>query len=981
MTQSSKWLASLMAALFGVIIILKLLGVYADYLWMCSLGQGSVFTTILGNRVVLGFVVGVVFFGWMLLNVRLARRPLPADVMLIGRRLLPEQERAQVEAYADKALLIFSIVGGVMAGLVASGRVMEWLQFTHAVPFGTPDPIFGIDTGFYVFKFAFLQYMWRTVFYSVLVAFVAAVLIHMYMETIRVVGNTVQTMPHARQHCLALLALALIIKAVGYRLDQYNLLYSVRGLMFSGPSYVDVHARLPVFYLMMGVSIVVAAVMLWQIRGRDIKIPAYSLVGLILVSLLGGSAYPALVQRLVVTPTQLDKEKDYIANNIKATNAAYGLDKVNDRQFPALRRLTWDDVKQNPQTVKNVRLWDHRPLEATYQQTQALRAYYHFADVDVDRYTVGGEYRQVMLSARQLDYARIPPPQAWVKTHLQYTHGYGLCASPVNANAEEGLPVLWVKDIPPRGVPGLEVDRGGLYYMASLHPRLIERISPEGQTEPPQVGPGTPSHGGPGEQQPPTGPPGTQPQQTQQPAAPQGPQGPQTDQGEYVIVNTRQKELDYPKATGGTAAGTDDNAYTQYSGKGGVQLSSWFVKAAFAAKFMDVNILLSQDVQPESRIQLNRLMPEMLQNVASFMMYDPDPYIVIDNGKLKWMTDAYTVSSSYPYSTRFPPLGNANYVRNSVKIVTDAYDGIPEFYVFDKTDPLVQSYQSMFPTLFKPLEQMDPVMRQHVRYPQLMMIIQAELYAQYHMKDPATFYQREDAWSIPNEIYGSSPRLMEAYYVIMKLPGEDKEEFLLMLPFTLAGREDRNMVAWMAARCDPEHYGELVVFRFPKESLSYGPMQVESRISQDGEVSQLITLWGQQGSQVIRGNLLVIPVNHSLLYVEPLYLESSQNGIPELRRVIVADGQDLALGTTLDEAIARLFGKTPKEVAIGDTGEAPTVPQPTASGVAAVKTLIDKAIGLDEQAQQMLKGGDLAGYQAKQKEIRSVLDQMKKTAP
>ena len=982
MTRSSKLLVYLFAAIFAFIIVLKLLSMYADYLWMVSLGQGSVFTTILGARIILGLVVGIIFFAWLWANLRYARRPLPENVILIGRRLLPEEERAQVEAYADKALLIFAVIGGVMAGMVASGRWQDWMQYTHSVPFGKTDPLFGLDVSFYVFKLAFLKYVWRTAFYSVVMAFVAAVLVHMYMETIRVVGNTVTTMPRARAHCLSLLSLSLIFKAIGYRLDQYNLLFSTRGQLFSGPCYVDAHARLPLFFAMMAVAVIAAGIMLWQIKGRDVKIPAYTLVGLLLVSLLGGTAYPALIQRLVVTPTQLDKEKDYIANNIKATNEAYGLDKLSDTQFPALRKISWQDVQTNPQTIKNVRLWDHRPLETTYQQTQSLRAYYHFSDVDVDRYTVSGEYRQTMLAARQLDYSRIPPPQAWVKTHLQYTHGYGICLSPVNANGQEGLPVQWVRDIPPHSVPGLEIDRAGLYYMASFHPRFIEMISPPGEPQPQATQPTAPSHGGPGEQAPPNNVPGSQQQSAPQPAqAPAGPPAPVL--GEYVIVNTRQPELDYPK--GGSQQGVEgDNATTQYNGKGGVALSSYLVKAAFAARFSDVNILLSQDVTPQSRIQLNRLLPDSLHDVAPFMFYDPDPYLVIDGGKLKWMADAYTYSSGYPYSTRAGgPFGGMDYIRNSVKVVVDAYDGIPEFYAVDKADPVLQCYQAIFPTLFKPIEQMSPVMHEHIRYPQMLMMIQAQIYGDYHMKTPQVFYQREDAWSIPTEIYGSSKRFVEAYYVIMKLPGESKEEFLLMLPFTLAGREDRNMVAWMAARCDKEHYGQIVVFRFPKESQTYGPMQIESRISQDSQVSELMTLWGQQGSKVIRGNLLVIPVNNSLLYVEPLYLVSSENGIPELRRVVVADGEKLALGSTLDEAIAALFGKAPRDVQIGENQQTPTpsAPQPTASGVAAVKDLIAKALATDEQAQAMLRSGDLAGYQAKQKEVRDLLEQMKKIAP
>lgn len=982
MTRSSKLLVYGMGLIFALILVQKAFIMYTDYLWYQSLGQAAVFTTILGSRVLLGVGVGVIFLVWLVFNLRLARRPLPGDLTLIGKRLLPNEEREQIEQYADKALLVFALTGAVMAGLVASGKWREFLQFQHMVSFGANDAIFGKDAGFYVFRLPFINYVWQSLFYAVVVAIVASTLVHIYQEAVRLVGNTIHAIPRARMHILGLLGLALLIKAYAYRLAQFNLLYSSRGEQFFGASYADIHGRLPILYVLIAVAAVAGIIMLVSTRLRSFNLPIGALAVLLVVSILGGWIYPAALQALIVKPNQLTLESPYITNNIKATLKSYGLENIKSQQHVVKMNLSPEALARNRATVQNIRLWDHRPLETTYQQTQALRGYYHFSDVDVDRYTVAGEYRQVMLAARELDYSGVGA--TWVNQHLLYTHGYGLCLSPVNEVVGDGLPNYWVKNLPVESPAGFKIDRPQLYYYASRHPRLIEYISSVEQPyeQPEAAAPATPA--GP---MPDAGAPnpaaGGQPQQSQpNPAAQQQPTPLDLP---YVIVNTKAEELDYPAASSETAGGEESNVYTRYSGKGDVQLSSFFRRFCFFMRFRDKDILFTQYLTPQSRILFNRAMPERLMALAPIMGYDPDPYLVIADGKLVWINDAYTATNMYPYAARTTWFGG-NYVRNSVKVVTDAYDGVPTFYVMapapgQQPDPIVTCWRNVFPSLFTDAAQMSPVVAKHLRYPQLLFRIQAEIYAKYHMKNPQTFFQKEDMWAIPPEVYSKGRRELESYYVNMKLPSvqSDKEEFLLMLPLTMARREDKNMRAWMAARCDAPHYGELICYEFPKGALVQGPMQVESRISQDAEISQLITLWGQQQSQIIRGNLLVIPIEDSLLYVEPIYLEAPNSPLPQLKLVVLAYEDKIVNGATLDQALTRLFGESavaPAAVAQAAAQAAPAAaPTPIApANLAAVKQIIQQAVALDKQAEAALAKGDLATYQAKQREQQQLLE-------
>ncbi|MDI9585968.1 MAG: UPF0182 family protein [Acidobacteriota bacterium] len=981
MTLSSRIFSWVFGAIFLLILIAKALTLWTDYLWFGVMGQPAVFSTVLWTRVVLVVVVGVLFFGWVWINLRIARKPLPADVTLIGKRLMPDEERAQVEEYADKALLIFALIAGLMAGLVASSKWLPWLQFTHAVDFGDTDPLFGRDAGFYVFRLSFLQYIYRTAFYGVIIALVTSILVHLYQEAIRIAGNTIQTISRARAHVYSLVAVALLLKVWGYHLDMLALVFSRRGGSFSGAAYADVYGRMPVMYALMVLCVIAAAVIVSQIRSRRLFWPAGALAVVILFSLLGGSVYPALVQKLVVLPTQLEKEQRFIEYNINATNKAFDLADIDNRMHNMGGPLTWQDIEANRGTIDNIRLWDHRPLERTMDQTQALRAYYDFPDVDVDRYTVDGRYRQVMLAPRQIDSNKIPPPKSWVNERLQYTHGYGVAAAPVSeierGDSDEGLPKWWVKDIPPQSVEGMEIDedRAGIYFYASIHPRYIEYIQRIDRRE----RAGTPEPEGGQAQQQPDGPGGPGAATDRPGAADQKLMDePLAKIEDFVLVNTEEKELHYPRLAQGAsddpnATGADSNAYHNYSGKSGVPIGGFFRRLAFFARFHDLNLLLTQSLNKDSKVIINRTLPERIQALMPyFAICDPDPYICIIDGKLTWINDVYTYTRMYPYSTphRVVPV---NYLRNSIKVTVDAYDGIPEFYVVDDADPMVKCYQKIFPTLFK-TEPAPAKVREHFRYPQLLFMVQAEMYADYHMRDAKTFYQREDSWSIATELYATEPRMVEAYYAVMKLPGEDREEFLLMIPFTLRGREDRNMVAWMAARCDGDKYGELVCFKMPKSALVEGPMQVETRVSQNRGFSERQTLWSQKGSTIIRGNMLVIPVEDSLLYAEPIYIAGSVSAIPELKLVVLVHNKRVALGDDLEDALRKLFGEPGANAPAAKPTTEIDAPRPPAGNVL---QLLDKALQLDAQAQQALASGDLGEYQRLHREISDILREAK----
>jgi len=985
-SRSSKLLLVCFLGLLGFVLIIKALTVYTDFLWFGELNQSAVIWTIWGARLKLALVVGAVFFVWLFVNLRIARRLAPRDVTIIGQRLLPDAERAAIEQHLDKAVLVFALLGGVLAGLAAGGQWQEWLKFLNGVPFGKQDPLLHKDIGFYLFRLPFWQYVWRTMFYGVVVAFVAVVLLHLYNESIRVQGRRIQATRQARVHCLVLLALAFLLKGVGYRLGVYSLMFTPSGAVPGGPGYSAVHYRLPVLYVQMIACVVAAAVSLATIRLPNLRLPGYALAGLILLAFLFGVSFPTVMEYTKVRPNALNLEKEYIAHNIQATREAYGLDKVLDRTHRIVPDLTSGALERHPATIQNIRIWDDRPLQYTYRQQQALRQYYEFGRADLDRYQVNGQLRQVAISARQIDYGKVT--NQWPNQHLQYTHGYGVCMSPVNLVDADGWPHYWVKGFPAaKGQPllpseeaandeHLKLTAPGLYFMENV---LIDLYG-YGKLPPPEAAPSSGSPGQPGGGAPgPSAPPA--PDERRQARRNVSPLEQRQRKDDYVIVQSGVDEIDYP-----AGADTGDTFKTVYSGKGGVPMGTGLVRGfrrlAFFARWLPDWPILFYNLGRESRIIYNRLVPDRNWALAPFLFPDADAYPVIHEGRVVWIIDAYTFATRYPYSTALParsPGLMPNYIRNSVKCTVDAYDGTTTLYVWDPTDPLIQTYQKIFPTLFRPKEEMPQNLRRHTRYPRFFFDVQSTVFARYHVQNPITFFQGEDAWAIPKETLADDERDVEPYYVLMSLPGQDqKVEFLLIRPFTPITREKVNMVAWICARCDPEHYGELLLYRFSKVELSYGPMQIEARISQNEQLANFFN-WKSKANDIIRGHTLVIPIGDSLMYVEPIYLQSKLNPVPKLSLVVVLSTTRIGYGANLADAIDMLFGKggTPSEMAASSRGEPGTELQPAAGEpTQTTGEIAAKLSQIYAEAESRRMSGDFAGYASKVKELGPLIDRL-----
>ncbi|MEO5657653.1 MAG: UPF0182 family protein [Nitrospiria bacterium] len=867
-----------------------LLSLYIDALWFQEVGYFSVFTTKLTTQLQLGAAVGLAMFGWLLANAlwasrrRLTLLPPPWSAALAGRPIQP-------------LLVGAALVVGLMQALQASGQWEQFLLFRHPVAFGQTDPLLGHDLGLYVFTLPFMATIKGWLLTAVLLAAVACVVLYTANQEIRFDPTRIVISSAARRHLLGLGALGALIMAWGYRLDQYQLLYSGRGVV-SGAVYADVHARLPALNVLVIVAVAVAIVLAFSATRRGWTLPLAAGAALPVISLLGGSVLPELIHRFQVLPNELVMERPFIEHNIRFTRYAYGLDHIEAKEFAASDELSANQVAANTLTTKNVRLWDHRPLLATYRQLQQIRTYYDFIDVDNDRYVIDGELRQVMISPRELSYKNLPS-RIWINEHLTYTHGYGVTLGPVNRVTQEGLPEFFIKDIPPVSSTSITVTRPEIYY-------------------------------------------GELP-------------------NDYVFVNTTALEFDYPSG--------DKNVYATYSGDGGIPVESFLRKAAFAASFGTMKILLSNDLTSKSRIMINRNIQGRVSKLAPFLRYDQDPYLVItDEGRLVWILDGYTTTGRMPYA--MPVQGVGNYIRNSVKVTIDAYDGRMRAYISSPDDPIIRAYDAVFPGLFQPLDKMPADLRTHLRYPQDLFTIQSKVFATYHMQDPQIFYNKEDLWNIPQK----GERDTDPYYTIMKLPGEAREEFVLMIPYTPAKRD--NMAAWLAVRNDGPHYGKLIVYLLPKQKLVYGPRQIEARIDQDSAISQQLTLWTQRGSQAIRGSLLVVPIEDALLYVQPLYLAATESGaLPELRRVIVAFGNHLLMEPDLETALGNLFGRRSPEARRTLTTDAGTL---GAAPDQNTSTLTRQALDQYRRAQALLREGNWEGYGTELRRLEQTLEELAK---
>jgi len=906
----------IVAVVFLIILVFggTLVRFYTDWLWFGEVGYRVVFWKELTSKLQLGFAAGFLFFLVVYSNLWLARRLSPPATPQYDRGEL----RIRISNLARKGVgcLIFLavVVVSFLVAWEASSHWMSYQMFLHPTSFGDTDPIFGRDISFYVFQFDFLKYIYGWLLFTLIVAAIATTALHYVDKAIEVLAGRPTFAPHVKAHLSILLAAVLFAKAWGYWLDRYDLLYSATGVVY-GAGYTDVHARLIALSMLVVVAIVAGILALVNIYRRGITLPLAALVILIATSFFVGTIYPGFVQQFQVKPNEIALESKFIKYNITATRKAFDLHKIEVRDFPALKELTAQDISENRATINSIRLWDYRPIQSTYNQLQSLGPYYQIENVDVDRYLINGELRQVMLAARELSDERIAERAGqWVNRYLQYTHGYGLVMSPVNRATAEGLPEFFVKDMPPVSSVRIDISVPQIYYGEFTR--------------------------------------------------------------DYVIAGSRQKEYDFQSES--------STGYTSYKGKGGFPVGGYLRRLLLAWRFSDVNLLLSNQITPASRFMFRRQIQERAYTAMPFLRYDHDPYLVVSDGKLYWLWDAYTVSRRYPYSSPYSVSGNlraVNYIRNAVKVVIDAYDGKVDYYTVDDTDPLVNAYSRIFPGVFKPLSAMPNGLRAHIRYPELLFSLQTEVLRTYHMLDPQVFFNKSDLWDIPTEIVGTSSQEeeVEPYYVVMKLPEETQEEFLLMRPFTPHSK--KNMVAWMAAECDPDNYGRIILYKFPEGSLVYGPAMIEARLNQDDVISQQLTLWNASGSRVNRGNQLVIPIDQSVIYVKPLYLQSEQSQIPELKRVIVAYGDRLAMEPTLDAALQRLFGgeAVPKPSISARGGPAGVTPSGSALSVE-TKQLINQALEQYQRAQEHLRQGDWAGYGEEMNKLQQTLKQLDKAA-
>lgn len=896
----SYWLASL----------------YTDWLWFASLDYQSVYLKILLSEAGLRLVIGLTFLIFVLLNLFATRKSLLEAVedYQVKRRQVLNENLIVINPQADQWVgminkrsvgIVFVVTSIALAFFTSGAYSGDWItlqKFLNSVTFGTSDPTFSKDIGFYVFQLPFYEFILSFLMWTIVMSALAVGTVYLIAETLPNNGRlTLFKSTKARFHLAILGALFFLFKAVDFFLDQYDLLFSSRGVVY-GPGYTDVHVMLLALKVLAVLSLVTSIIILINIKLRKFNIVMYSVVGLIVATVVLNGVLPYVTERFIVVPNQFNKEKPYIANNIEFTRQAYNLNKIETAEYPAGKVLTAQDIQQNREIVDNIRLWDWKPLQQTYGQLQELRLYYDFSDIDVDRYVIDGQYRQVMLAARELNQSQLPS-QTWVNQKLIYTHGYGVAMSPVNQVTGEGLPNFFIKDIPPKGTKDIPIERPEIYF---------------------------------GE-----------------------------EANEYVIVNTDTKEFDYPQG--------DKNVYTTYQADAGIKLNSIFKKLLFAYTLSDYKLLLTSDITDESQILMYRNIRERVPKIAPFLSFDNDPYIVISEGKQYWMWDAYTTTNRYPYAEPFQRNDNQmndNYIRNSAKVVIDAYTGEVNFYIADNEDPLIKSYSKIFPGMFKSLDKMPEDLKAHIRYPIDLFNIQAHMYTNYHMENPQVFYNKEDRWELPTEIFAGEEIDLEPYFTIIKLPDSDQLEFVQILPFTPTNK--KNMIAWLAGRSDGENYGKLLVYEFPKQELVYGPMQIEARIDQDTTISQQLTLWNQKGSSAMRGNLLVIPIKDSLLYVEPLYLQSEQSSMPELRRVIVAHGDKVVMEPTLDIALKRIFGD-----GTGAPSEQPgTEPQTQPGQEVSVPDLAREAAQLYTQAQERLKSGDWSGYGETQQRLKEVLDRL-----
>ena len=927
------WIVVLIAALVLFIVFPLLARWVTEYLWYQDVQRTDVYWTMFWGRWLLGGGVGIGFFLLVFANVYLALRETSDATWRSLGMSLRERSIGMLDRTVRRVIYwTVGLITGLFALGVGRGAADFWPQFllfTNSQPVGTADPAFKHDISFYLFSLPVWELIERWLFFSLVLALIFTGLVYLATGSIRKLhGATVSSGP-ARVHVSILLASIFLTKAMDYYLDRFSLLYSPDGL-FVGAGYADLHATLPGLQLMLALAVIAAAITLIGIAFRNIKLLVWYVVGMLVISIVVLGIYPAMVQRFRVDPDERKQEAPYIQRHIDMTRQAYGLDTVREVPFSPVSRVTTRALQTSPVTVNNVRLWDTDTLAAIYRQRQELRTYYQIINVDIDRYQLDGQLRQVMLAAREMNSDQIPGKKTWVNRHLIYTHGHGVVMSPVNTfNPNKGEPVYILKDIPPVSQhPELQITRPEIYFGEAMD--------------------------------------------------------------EYIVVNTTEKEFDYQR-------GENESVETVYQSKDtGISLRNRLVRMVLASRFGALNLLISPSINSESRLLFRRQILERAQAIAPFLVFDRDPYVVIGkDGRLYWMLDTYTRSIRYPYA-EYTNLEIANgqtvrsnYVRNPVKIVIDAYTGDTTLYVVDETEPFIRAWQKVFPRLFKPLSAMPAGLQEHVRVPEGLFNAVSETYRRYHMTKATDFYRNVDLWTLASESGQTSaqdvfnaPAPLPAYYNVMSLPGSDQPEYLLMRPYTPTGENKDNMISWLSARNDPQGFGEMLVYKFPAQSSYYGPAQFERRLNQVPEISEAFGLWDRSGSRVRKGNLLVIPIADTLLYVRPIYLQAEQSPIPELQRVIVADQERVVMRRSLEEALAALTGGAVNPPPAPPGGRVSTQP-PTATPPAPTAdpdqhALAKSALDHYDRAQEALKRGDWATFGKEQEAMRRDLEKLAK---
>jgi len=929
-----RGLTILVVIVLGILLTLRgIATLWTDFLWFTSVGATSVWGTLLASRIALAVIAAAVAFAVVWVNLIVTDRVSPRFriVDLGAEEELVERFQEWIEPRVRRVRIGLSALFGVMIGLGASSWWEDALLFLNRESFGKTDPVFNLDIGFYVFQLPFLRDIFSWLFQLIVVSTLLIAALHYLNGGIRLrQGRRPEVSDGVKAHLSVLLAVLALLKAGAYRLDSYELLYSTRGAVF-GASFTDVNAHLPALTLLILISVTAAILLLLNLRRRGWTLPAVAGGLWLVVSIVVGGVIPAFIQRFQVLPNELNREREFIADHIEFTLDAYGLDDAHLRtqQFAANDELTAADIIANQDTIDNVRLWDPGVLTQTYKQLQEIRTYYELPNVDVDRYVIDGRLTQVMVAARELDGDDLPAG-GWVNERLVYTHGFGEVVSPANAaNPTTGEPAFLVRDIPPRtSAEELTTEQPRIYF---------------GET---------------------------------------------AGANDWVIVNSRQPEVDFPAGDGG-----DQVVRNTYDGQGGVPIGHIVRRAAFALRFGDLNTLISPELTGDSRMLMVPNIGQRLERVAPLLHADNDPYIVLIGGRLVWIVDLYSTTDRYPYSQ---PASDArlattadlprrfNYVRNSVKAVVDAYDGTMTLYVIDEEDPLARAYANIFPNVFTPGSEMPQELREHLRYPEDMFRVQSDMWSIYHQNEPDVWFSNDDIWAIPADPStsdrletlrgGAGARPTVPYYLLMSLPDDPGLSYLALQSFTPANRP--NMTSFLVAISDPERYGEIINFELPGGALINGPAQVGARINQDPTISQQFTLLGQQGSDVIQGNLLVVPVEESILYIQPIYLVGEQLQLPEFKRVVVVFGDRTpVMSETLAEALSIVFGTAPPpdsttEPDSGDGTGGVVVPETTQELIIEIDRLLTAA-------DVALAQSDLGEYQRLIEEAQVLIGQLR----